>query len=138
MTGLHRVPLEPDLFRADGDRPVLLGSRCSSCDEAFFPRRWICPVCLDPVNDIELSQSGTLYSYAFISAPIWGKVWLDSTGYGVGQVDLPEGVRVQTVLEGLPDEWDIGAAMSLTYTTVESVETGDSVVVLYSFARSQA
>lgn len=128
-----RQPVEPELFRADGERPVLLGSKCETCGETFYPRRWNCPVCLGAVEDVELSQTGTLYSYAYIYAPRFGKVQLDAEGYGVGQVDLPEGVRVQTTLDGDPDSWSIGEQMGLVYSTVEV--TDDTELVLYSFAR---
>jgi uncharacterized OB-fold protein len=127
-----RQAVEPELFRADGERPVLLGSRCEACGETFYPRRWSCPVCLGPLTDVELSQSGTLYSYSFISAPMFGKNQLDAEGYGVGQVDLPEGVRIQTTLEGDPSTWSIGDQMSLVYSTVDVKD--DTELVLYSFA----
>lgn len=132
----ERVSVEPALFRADGERPVLLGSRCPAGDGTFYPRRWTCPVCLGPVEDVELSQTGRLYSYSFIHAPMFGKVALDADGYGVGQVDLPEGVRVQTTLGGDPATWHIGQEMSLAYTTVDSTDGRESV--LYSFKPTQA
>lgn len=134
----ERVSIEPRLFRADGEQPVLLGSRCPACEEPFYPRRWICPICHDVVEDVELSQTGTLYSYSFIAMPMFGQVTLDSSGYGVGQVDLPEGVRVQTVLNGEPDSWGIGDEMSLVYATVEIDEDNGKEMVLYSFAKSAA
>ncbi|MGH3556112.1 MAG: Zn-ribbon domain-containing OB-fold protein [Mycobacterium sp.] len=130
-----KVPIEPDLFRVGGEWPVLLGSRCPACGETFYPRRWTCPICLGSVEDVELSHTGTLYSYSFIAMPMFGKVACDAQGYSVGQVDLPEGVRVQSVLEGDPASWNIGDQMSLTYTTVELNEDGDEERVLYSFAK---
>lgn len=86
-----RRSADPELFRADGPAPVLLGSRCAEDQESFYPRRWSCPICLGPVDDVELAQSGELYSYSFIYVPMFGKSQLDAEGYGVGQVDLPEG-----------------------------------------------
>ena len=62
---------------------------------------------------------------------MFGKSQLDAEGYGVGQVDLPEGVRVQTTLEGEPASWKIGESMRLVYSTVET--TDDIETVLYSF-----
>ena len=131
----ERRSAEPDLFRADGDAPVLLGSRCEKDKESFYPRRWSCPICGGPLQDVELSQSGELYSYSFIHVPMFGKSQLDAEGYGVGQVDLPEGVRVQTTLEGDPKSWKIGETMRLTYTTVDTTDGVDTV--LYSFAPTE-
>jgi len=130
-----RQSVDPELFRADGERPVLLASHCQACNETFYPRRWSCPVCLGPLEDAELSQTGTLYSYSFIYAPMFGKAKLDAEGYGVGQVDLPEGVRIQTTLAGDPASWHIGDQMSLVYSSVDTKD--DTELVLYSFAPAQ-
>lgn len=133
----QRVSIEPELFRADSDHPVLLGSRCTSCDESFYPRRWTCPMCLGPVEPVELSSTGRLYSYSFIAMPMFGKATLDAKGYGVGQVDLPEGVRVQTVLEGEPGSWQIGDEMTLVYAPIEVQADEGKELVLYSFAKTE-
>ncbi len=128
----ERRSADPDLFRADGDAPVLLGSRCDKDGESFYPRRWADPVRLGPVHDVELSQSGVLYSYSFIYyAPMFGKSQLDAEGYGVGQVDLPERVRIQTTLKGDPESWTIGEQMRLVHTSVDT--TDDVETVLHSF-----
>lgn len=127
-----RQSVDPELFRADGERPVLLGSHCAVDKETFYPRRWSCPICLGPLEDVELPQTGTLYSYSFIYVPMFGKAALDAEGYGVGQVDLPDGVRIQTTLEGDPNSWKIGDQMSLVYSTVDTKDDIESV--LYSFA----
>ena len=44
----ERVPIEAGFFTIPenrGEAPRLLGSRCRSCDEVFFPRRSICARC---------------------------------------------------------------------------------------------
>jgi uncharacterized OB-fold protein len=128
----ERTSVDPELFRADGERPVLLGSRCPVDKESFFPTRWSCPICLGPVEDVELSQSGVLYSYSFIHIPTFGQSQLDAEGYGVGQVDLPEGVRIQTTLNGDPKKWEIGQEMVLEYSVVSS--DAEKEMVLYSFS----
>jgi uncharacterized protein len=123
------IPTEPELFRLEGDRAVLLGSRCVACGGSFFPRRFECPVCLVDVQDAELSTQGELYSYTYVRVPVIGDRKLDAVAYGVGQVDLPEGVRVQTVLLGDPASWEIGAAMVSGFEIVGTNEAGSQVAV---------
>lgn len=122
------LPLEERLFRVDGDVPVLLGSACAACGERFFPRRRLCPVCLDRTADVDLSGHGTLYSHTYVHVPFFGRRKVDSGGYGVGQVDLPEGVRIQTVLTGDPASWNIGMPVRIDLDVVEEREA-DQVVI---------
>lgn len=115
------VPSDPDFFQIDGDRPVLLGSRCGSCEERFFPRRWQCPICLDDVDDVELTTEGILYSYTYVHVPMFGKQRRDAAGYGVGQVDLDDGVRIQTVITGDPETWHIGERFAAQLEVLDGV-----------------
>ena len=46
---MARIPIEEGFFRIPDDPaelPRLLGSRCPSCGEVFFPRRLVCAQCL--------------------------------------------------------------------------------------------
>lgn len=114
------IPTDPELFRIEGDIPVLLLSRCERCSESFFPRRWECPICLGPLSEIEATGDGTLYSHTYVSVPMFGKQRRDGEGYGVGQVDLDGGVRVQTVLTGEPETWKIGGRFTAHLEAVTS------------------
>ena len=48
------IPIEERLFRMDGETPVLRGSRCAACGKSFFPERRLCPICLEPVSNVEV------------------------------------------------------------------------------------
>jgi uncharacterized OB-fold protein len=124
-------PLDPWLFRFEDERPILLGSWCGSCREYFFPRRRLCPICLQDATAVELHGMGTLYSYTYVQgrAAAWGKIHAD--GYGVGEVDLTDGPRIQSVLTGEPNKWEIGAPMQIDFEVVKESE-GDQVV-MYCF-----
>ena len=101
---MARVPIEAGFFRIPddpGEPPVLLGSRCPNCGEVFFPRRMVCAQCLhEGTDDVELSTRGRLWTWTYCHVPLFGKKDADVPGYGVGQVDLPEGPRVQAILLG--------------------------------------
>ena len=52
----------------------------------------------------------------------------DTGGYGVGQIDLPEGVRIQAPLLGTTDDWQIGSPMGLTTFPVGRDDDGNDLV----------
>ena len=87
-----RVMVRDGLF-TDSDPPALLGSRCTACGRAHFPRADACTYCAteDPLP-IELTQPGTLWAWTAVTAPPPG--YRGEVPYGVGVVELPEGVRV--------------------------------------------
>jgi uncharacterized OB-fold protein len=91
-----RVMVKEGLF-TDGDPPTLIGSRCAACGAHHFPRHDTCPYCSteDP-QPVELSRAGTLWSWTAVTAPPPG--YAGVTPYGVGVVELPEGIRVITRL----------------------------------------
>ena len=107
-----RVPVKAGYFTVPDDPtepPRLLGSRCMDCNEHFFPRRAICAKCMsERTADVLLGPRGTLFSFTFVHFPLFGSTRVEHIGYGVGQVDLPEGPRVQLPLAGKRDEYRVG------------------------------
>jgi uncharacterized OB-fold protein len=129
-----RVPIEPGFFTVPEDpaaSPRLLGSRCRACGEVFFPRRLVCARCLaEGTQDVELSTRGRLYTWTYVHFPLFGGKSADHAGgYGVGQIDLPEGPRVQAVLSGGPDDFHIGMEMELELETLRENKEGQQVVI---------
>ena len=129
---MARVPIEEGYFRIPvdpGEPPRLLGSRCPNCGEVFFPRRLVCAQCLhEGCDDVDLSTRGRLWTWTYCHVPLFGKKDADVPGYGVGQVDLPEGVRIQTVLTGDPGSWTTGMPMRIDLDVVEEHDA-DQVVI---------
>lgn len=135
-SGRERIPVEPGFFtipETEGEAPRLLGSRCTRCREVFFPRRLVCAKCLHRgTEDVLLGPRGTLYTWTYTWVPMFGALRADVGGYGVGQVDLPEGPRVQAVLSGGPDDFRIGMPMELDLETLR-VDSKDREVVIFRF-----
>lgn len=49
------------------DKPHLLGSRCKTCGDYFFPKARVCanPACMSlDLEEVKLSRRGKLYTYA--------------------------------------------------------------------------
>jgi len=129
----ERVPIEKGFFTIPGDPaepPKLLGTRCNGCGEVFFPRREVCAKCLSRgTADALLGPRGTLYTYTYVHFPMFGSSQTDTQGYGVGQVDLPEGPRVQAVLSGGPADFQIGMKLELELETLRENKKGQEVVI---------
>ncbi len=126
------IPTDDELFRLPDEgesRPRLLGSFAPESERYFWPRRKRCPVTRTPVRDVDLGPVGTLYSWTFLHVPRMGNVSFgERGGYGVGQVDLPEGVRIQAPLMGTTEDWEIGDEMGLTLFPVGSDDEGREYV----------
>jgi uncharacterized OB-fold protein len=129
------VPIKPGFFTVPERRaepPRLLGSRCDDCGEHFFPRRAVCAKCLsERTSDVALGPGGTLYSYTFVHFPLFGSSRLEHIGYGVGQVDLAEGPRVQFPLAGEQEDYRVGMPVEAELDTLR--EEGDRDVVILRF-----
>lgn len=121
-----QVPLEEGymIIPENPDQPArLLGSYSKAANKHYFPIRKLCPITSEPVETVELSPEGVLYSWSFIMMPKMGsreKV----AGYGVGQIDLPEGVRIQAPIDGKMGDWKIGMKMKLVPNPVVTEEDG--------------
>lgn len=80
------------------DATPLRASRCPACGSLFFPPRDHCVECAsNPVTtETELSGKGTLYSVTNVH-------FGPAAPFGVGYVDLDEGVRALARFEALDD-----------------------------------
>ena len=113
--------------------PRLMGTKCGDCGEYFFPQRKVCAKCLsENTAEALMGPGGTLYSYTFVHLPMFGASDLElSQGYGVGQVDLPEGPRVQFPLAGKQEDFKVG--MPLVAELKAMRQDGDQDVVILRF-----
>lgn len=130
-----RVPIKPGFFTVPEGRdeaPKFLGTRCESCGEYFYPRRAICAKCLsEETTPVELASRGVLYSYTFVHFPLFGSTNMEHmSGYGVGQVDLPEGPRIQAPLAGKQEEFRIGQTLQAELDTLRQDDGGRDVVIV--------
>ena len=138
---MGRVAIEPGYFTIPDDPaegPRLLGSRCPACGEHFYPRRLVCAKCLhEGTGDVELGPTGRLHTWTYVHVPLFAKKDGSVEAYGVGQVDLPEGPRVQAILVGGADDFEIGMLLELDLETLHTDESGDDVVI-YRFRPVEA
>jgi uncharacterized OB-fold protein len=113
----RRVPVREGLLTGslmDMDRVRLAGCKCTSCGETSLGIQTVCPNCgRDTVKDVALSDRGVLWTYTVVRHRPPG----DYKGpdpfvpFGLGLVELPDGVRVLSPIECEIDKLKIGLAL---------------------------
>jgi uncharacterized OB-fold protein len=126
------------LFRTDGERTVLIGSRRGAGAPVKFPAE--ADFLLDgdgELEKIDLSTQGTLYTFTtqeFVPPlPYKGSRSPEAFArYTVGYVELPEGLLVEGLVIGVePEDLRIGQSMVTTTTTFVTAD-GESLLT-YAF-----
>jgi uncharacterized protein len=112
-----RAPIRDGLFTgllSDLDRVRLAGSRCSECGETSLGQTNFCANCgRETVSEISLSRLGTLWTYTVVRHRPAG----DYKGpdpfvpFGLGLVELPEGLRVLAPIQCDITQLKIGLAV---------------------------
>jgi len=108
--GLFTTPLTP----SDGVR--LIGSRCGNCSEVSLGKRPACPNCGgEDIEGIVLCERGQLWTYTIIRHRPPG----DFKGpdpflpFGLGLVELPDGIRVVSPIDCDIEKLKIGMELEL-------------------------
>jgi LAO/AO transport system kinase len=119
--------------------PRLIGSKCTTCGEVFFPRRpkGICTNCQQTLADVSLGPDGVVYSFTTVMQrpPIY---YQGPVPYVLAWVELAEGVRVEALLTGLPASGpSIGMPVHLAIETLHQEPDGE-IVTAYKFAPTVA
>lgn len=133
MTSRNKVPLKEGLWideRDSGGQVWLLGSECHSCGEIFPTRREVglCGHCQSrDLKDIRLSTRGRIYSHTVVMQrpPMY---YQGPVPYAIGFVELPEGVRVETLFTDCDfDDLKVGMTAELVLRTLYQDEDGNDV-----------
>jgi len=134
----RQIPIAPNLFEFSVEGARLIGSRCVKCGEVRFPVSDFCPQCCTQTTEtIPLSRRGTLYSFTVqrFQPPPPYRAPEKFEPYGVGMIELAEGLRVTAVLaDADPDSLCVGIEMELIVTTFFQDEIGRDVLG-YKFRR---
>jgi len=127
----QRVPIHEGLFTWPADEPRLIASRCTACGEVAFPRQDSCPNCTgDDTETIHVSRRGRLWTWTIQRFPPPTPPHVgDAEGFfafGVGYVELPEGVRIEARLtESDPEKLAIGMEMELVVEKYDDDSDGN-------------
>ncbi len=109
------------LFVEAGGELRLIGSQCDECEVVTFPNQPSCPRCTSlKVSERLLGRRGTLWSWTIQCFPPKSPPYAVNDPdafepFGVGYIELPGEVRVETRLTVADaDELQIGMPMELT------------------------
>ncbi|MCS6805633.1 MAG: OB-fold domain-containing protein [Acidobacteriota bacterium] len=132
MSEHRQIPIKAGLFELLDDGFHLIGSRCRQCGEVTFPVNAFCPQCCTETTDrIPLSRRGVLYSFTIqrFKPPPPYRGPDPFMPYGVGMIELPEGLRVTAILdEADPNKLRVGMLMELVITKLFDDEEGNEVL----------
>lgn len=129
-----RIPVAEGLFAETADGPRLLGSRCTTCRVPYFPKAAIChnPTCRGgTMEEAAFGPRGTLWSCAIQDYPPPAPARYDEpyAPYGMGVVDLPEGLRVlgRMSVED-PRQLEVGVDVELVLEPLCHDDDGNEVI----------
>jgi len=129
----REVPVAEGLYTWPSATPQLIASKCERCGEVAFPAQKSCPAFTgESVEEILLSRRGELWTWTIQRFPPPHPYIGDPKTFqpfGVGYVELPEGVRVEGRLTTAdPDELHIGQTMELVVEKFAEGEDGESLM----------
>ncbi len=136
-----RKPVAEGLFTWPSDDPQLLGSKCPDCAEVTFPSQTGCPACsASRCEQVGLSRSGTLWTWTVQNFPPPHPYLGDArefVPFGVGYIELAEGVRVESRLtENDADKLAIGMQMNLVIEAF-GTDADRNELVTFAFAPAE-
>jgi len=129
------IPVAEGVFTWPADEPQLIGSRCTACGIVTFPTQDSCPRCATTAMEEQLlARRGRLWAWttqAFPppSPPYAGPAGKEFVPFGVGYVELPGEVKVETRLtEADPDVLRTGMEMELAIVPFGTDAEGNEIV----------
>ncbi len=134
MSESSTVQAVEGLFSQTSEGPRLLGSRCANCRTPYFPRSETChnPECdRSDMQDDSFGPEGRLISIALQNYPPPPPTIASDpyVTYGVGLVDLPEGLRViGRLLAEDPEQVPVGGNVALVIAPLGHDSEGREVL----------
>lgn len=131
--GKKTRPIVPFLrLGVTGEKPYLVGKKCSGCGAVYLGSRVACSKCsgTGPFNEIRLSDKGSLWVYSIVHQSVPGV----PTPYVAAIVDLPEGVSVRCNIidiEPKPEKIAFGMPVEMVTKKVREDKDGNDVIAFF-------
>src|SRR5262245_20690236 len=132
---MARIPVARGIFTWPSDEPCLIGGRCAACRIVTFPTQDSCPRCASTeMEEHVLPRRGRLWAWTTQEFPPPSPPYAGPTGaafvpYGVGYVELPGEVKVETRLtQADPEALRAGMEMELVVVAFRTDDDGTEVV----------
>ena len=122
-----RVAAHKGLYDITGDRPVLQGTRCASCNTTFFPVLSLgCEVCGSTQLDaIVLEATGVLHSVATVHLYQGHDI---EAPFAIGEIQLDAGPLIRATMAEVVERDAIGARVAASWATLRADDEGNDVV----------
>ena len=137
---MAQVPVADGVFTFPADQPQLIGSKCAACGIVTFPAQDSCPRCASTeMAEHLLPRRGRLWAWTTQSFPPPSPPYTGPSGkefvpFGVGYVELPGEVKVETRLTSAdPAVLTPGMEMELVLVPFRTDGDGNEVVT-FAFA----
>lgn len=119
----ERVPCVAGLFTEENGKAVLHGSKCKTCNSAYFPKKTIChnPECAQSaIEDFDFGGKGKLWSFSVADFPPPPPHIFDEpfTPYAMGVVDLECGIRLIGQMVDKPENVKVDSDVELVIDTL--------------------
>ena len=127
--GLWTIPSSP------GEKPHLIGSKCLSCGELYFPhkKKGLCIHCQQrSLEDVHLSSKGKIVSFSVVVQSPAGGFYKGPVPYAYGVVELPEGVELLSLFTGNLGELEVGMEVELVIEKLFDDDEGNEITT-YKF-----
>jgi uncharacterized protein len=125
--GMMKLPQSPT------DKGSLVGCKCRKCGQLFFVKRDMCENCQSQdLEEIILSSTGKLYAFSimYYPAPPPYKPANPFVPFGIGWVELPEGLVVYSLLtENDASKLKVGMNLELIFNKFSEDKDGNDVIV---------
>ncbi|MCQ2964829.1 MAG: Zn-ribbon domain-containing OB-fold protein [archaeon] len=110
----------------------LVGTKCNTCGQVFFPSRVICPDCRrkGDLEPIQFSGKGKIFSFSIIITPTSN--FKKIAPYAVAIIELEEGAKVTAqIVDANVDDIEIGDDVEMVFRRIR--EDGEDGVISYGF-----
>lgn len=109
----------------------LSGSRCETCGETSLGASEVCPNCGgEEVAPVALNRGGTLWTWTVVRHKPPGNYQGPDpfTPFGLGLVELPDGIRVLSPIDAKPDQLKIGMPLKFHPYVLRRDDTGAEII----------
>ncbi len=122
-----RVAAHKGLYDASGDRPVLHGTLCRSCDAVFFPTLSLgCEVCgSTQLEATALAPEGVLHSVATVHLYQGHDI---EAPFAIGEIQLDGGPLIRGTMAEIVERDAIGSRVAASWVTMRTDDDGNDVV----------
>jgi uncharacterized OB-fold protein len=109
----------------------MMGTKCTTCNDLFFPPRYLCPKCRrdGKIEPFQFAGNGEIISYTIIRTPPSG--FERQAPYVVAIVKLAEGPQIAGQIVGDMDNVEIGKPVRSIFRRMS--EDGEGGLIHYGF-----